>query len=75
MWKKDCKAIYVSLENFTLSTNRPEMLSERSGISLRNMSVCTTFVVIYQKLKEFEDDRHKHIHLERNILFPKAARL
>jgi regulator of cell morphogenesis and NO signaling len=37
--------------------------------------VCTTFAVTYQKLNEFEDDLHKHVHLENNILFPKAARL
>lgn len=29
-------------------------------------------MVAYQKLKEFEDDLHKHVHLENNILFPKA---
>jgi regulator of cell morphogenesis and NO signaling len=37
--------------------------------------VCNTFMVTYQKLKEFEDDLHKHVHLENNILFPKALRL
>ena len=37
--------------------------------------VCNTFMVTYQKLKEFEDDLHKHVHLENNILFPKAAEL
>jgi regulator of cell morphogenesis and NO signaling len=37
--------------------------------------VCNTFVVTYRMLKEFEDDLHKHVHLENNILFPKAARL
>jgi regulator of cell morphogenesis and NO signaling len=37
--------------------------------------VCTTFAVTYQKLREFEDDLHKHVHLENNILFPKAAKL
>jgi len=37
--------------------------------------VCNTFVVTYRKLKEFEDDLHKHVHLENNILFPKAAKL
>lgn len=35
--------------------------------------VCNTFVVTYNKLREFEDDLHKHVHLENNILFPKAA--
>ncbi len=37
--------------------------------------VCNTFVVTYQKLKEFEDDLHKHVHLENNVLFPKTAQL
>ncbi len=35
--------------------------------------VCNTFVVTYQKFREFEDDLHKHVHLENNILFPKAS--
>lgn len=37
--------------------------------------VCNTFVITYHRLKEFEDDLHKHVHLENNILFPKAALL
>jgi regulator of cell morphogenesis and NO signaling len=37
--------------------------------------VCNTFTVTYQKLKEFEDDLHKHVHLENNILFLKAEML
>lgn len=37
--------------------------------------VCNTFMLTYQKLREFEDDLHKHVHLENNILFPKAAEL
>jgi regulator of cell morphogenesis and NO signaling len=37
--------------------------------------VCNTFMLTYQKLKEFEDDLHKHVHLENNILFPKASEL
>ena len=37
--------------------------------------VCNTFVVTFQKLKEFEEDLHKHVHLENNILFLNAAQL
>ncbi len=37
--------------------------------------VCNTFMITYQRLKEFEDDLHKHVHLENNILFLKAAQL
>ena len=36
---------------------------------------CNTYRVLYAKLKEFEDDLHTHIHLENNILFPKATLL
>ena len=36
---------------------------------------CETYAVLYKELKEFEDDLHKHIHLENNILFPKAIKL
>ncbi|MBS0617086.1 MAG: iron-sulfur cluster repair di-iron protein, partial [Spirochaetes bacterium] len=31
--------------------------------------------VAFALLKEFEDDLHMHIHLENNILFPKAVEL
>lgn len=37
--------------------------------------VCNSFVVTYKKLKEFEDDLHRHVHLENNILFPKAMQI
>lgn len=33
---------------------------------------CNTYRVSYLKLNEFEEDLHTHIHLENNILFPKA---
>ncbi|HOY49242.1 MAG TPA: iron-sulfur cluster repair di-iron protein [Chryseolinea sp.] len=36
---------------------------------------CSTYRVTYALLKEFEQDLHLHIHLENNILFPKAIEL
>lgn len=36
---------------------------------------CNTFKVTFAMLQEFEQDLHKHIHLENNILFPAAAAL
>jgi regulator of cell morphogenesis and NO signaling len=36
---------------------------------------CNTYRVTYALLKEFEQDLHLHIHLENNILFPKAVAL
>ena len=36
---------------------------------------CNSFKALYSELKEFEEDLHKHIHLENNILFPKSIEL
>jgi regulator of cell morphogenesis and NO signaling len=36
---------------------------------------CITFQTLYGALAEFEADLHQHIHLENNILFPRAIAL
>jgi regulator of cell morphogenesis and NO signaling len=36
---------------------------------------CTTFLVALAELKEFEEDLHRHVHLENNILFPIAEKM
>jgi regulator of cell morphogenesis and NO signaling len=37
--------------------------------------VCNTYEVCFKLLEAFEDDLHIHVHLENNILFPKALEL
>lgn len=36
---------------------------------------CTTYRLSFAGLQAFEADLHQHVHLENNILFPKALRL
>jgi regulator of cell morphogenesis and NO signaling len=36
---------------------------------------CPTYVALYRGLEEFERDLHHHVHLENNILFPRAIRI
>lgn len=36
---------------------------------------CVSFQTLYQALAEFETDLHQHIHLENNILFPRAVQM
>jgi regulator of cell morphogenesis and NO signaling len=36
---------------------------------------CDSFKILYLKLQQFEDDLYRHIHIENNILFPKAKKL
>lgn len=36
---------------------------------------CNTYRVAFRLLEQFEDDLHVHVHLENNILYPKALTL
>ena len=36
---------------------------------------CNTYKLAFQLLEQFEDDLHTHVHLENNILYPKALEL
>lgn len=77
--KKDLDTIRVSLDKLLLEHETiGDAVHEIHHLAKSYVipdDVCNTFVVTYQKLKEFEDDLHKHVHLENNILFPKAVQL
>ena len=36
---------------------------------------CNSYQFLYKKLRELDEDLHQHIHLENNLLFPKALKL
>lgn len=36
---------------------------------------CTSYIALYKGLEEFEQDLHQHVHLENNMLFPKALEM
>jgi len=36
---------------------------------------CISFRALYERLNDLEQDLHRHIHLENNVLFPRAAEL
>jgi regulator of cell morphogenesis and NO signaling len=38
-------------------------------------SACFSYKTLYSALKDFEADLHQHVHLENNILFPRAIEL
>jgi len=55
-----------------------EILAELSATTNQYTApegACNSFRFLYQKLKELDEDLHQHIHLENNILFPKALAL
>lgn len=53
---------FEEIKNITDSYSLPE-------------DACNGFRILYLELREFEEDLHKHIHLENNILFPKSIEL
>ena len=36
---------------------------------------CPTFRAFFSSMQELEQDLHRHIHLENNVLFPRAVKL
>jgi regulator of cell morphogenesis and NO signaling len=50
-------------------------LEEMSDGFTPPQDACATFRVYFQNLEGFRDDLHKHVHLENNILFPKALEM
>ncbi len=46
-----------------------------SGNFTTPQDACPTFHAFYDGLRDFEQDLHQHIHLENNILFPRAVEL
>jgi len=50
-------------------------LRELSGDFTPPADACTSYRVLYEALAAFEADLHQHIHLENNILFPRAIEM
>lgn len=54
---------------------RFRLISELSDNYIPPADACNTYRVTFAMLNEFEQDLHLHIHLENNILFPKAIEM
>lgn len=52
-----------------------EEIRQLSGDYTLPQDACASYSLLYRMLAEFEDDIQLHIHLENNILFPKALDL
>ena len=67
--------IQMMEEDHDLAGDIFKRLSELTNTYQTPEDACNTFKALYAKLKEFEDDLHLHVHLENNILFPKAKQI
>lgn len=64
----------MELEHQSAGDEMEEIRTLSSGYAPPE-DACTTYRVAYQELHAFELDLHQHVHLENNILFPKAVLL
>jgi regulator of cell morphogenesis and NO signaling len=64
----------MEMEHELVGKNLEEIRMLSNNFTLPEDS-CASYGLLYRKLHEFEEDLHIHIHLENNILFPKAIEL
>ncbi len=67
--------IHMMMAEHTVEGDRLERIAELSSQYTAPDDGCTTYRVAFAMLREFEEDLHLHIHLENNIMFPRAIQL
>jgi len=67
--------IQMMMNEHTTEGDRFRKIETLSNNYTPAADACSTYKVTFALLKEFEQDLHLHIHLENNILFPKAVAL
>lgn len=67
--------ISVMMYEHHLEGARFEKIAALTGNYTPPEDACNTYRVTFSLLKEFEEDLHLHVHLENNILFPKAVEM
>ena len=67
--------IHMMLHEHDIEGERFRRIAAASNDYTPPADACNTYSVTFNLLKAFEEDLHNHIHLENNILFPKAITL
>ena len=64
----------MEMEHELVGNNLDE-IRQLSNNYLLPEDACASYSLLYRMLDEFEEDLHLHIHLENNMLFPKALEI
>jgi len=67
--------IYSMMKEHDSSGELMRQIRKASNAYQASPDACTSFRAAYQELQQFEEDLHLHVHLENNILFPRAVEL
>lgn len=64
----------MEMDHDSTNKNMEEIKTLSNNYSLPE-DACASYSLLYRMLADFEEDLHTHVHLENNILFPKALAL
>ena len=67
--------VNMMMHEHTTEGERFEKIAQLTHNYAPPADACNTYRVTFAMLQDFENDLHKHIHLENNILFPKSIKL
>ncbi|HNP95755.1 MAG TPA: iron-sulfur cluster repair di-iron protein [Cyclobacteriaceae bacterium] len=67
--------VQMMMHEHSVEGGRFEKIGHLTSNYAAPSDACNTYRVTYALLEEFEQDLHLHIHLENNILFPKAIEM
>lgn len=67
--------IYAMMREHDAAGDLVKQIRKASADYTAPADACTAYAALYQELRQFEADLHEHVHLENNILFPRAVEL
>ncbi len=67
--------IQVMMREHDAAGDLVKQIRSASGDYVPPDDACASFKTLYEELKQFEADLHLHVHLENNILFPRAVEM
>ncbi len=67
--------VNIMMHEHNTEGERFRAIAELSDDYTPPADACNTYRVTFAMLQEFENDLHRHIHLENNVLFPKSIQL
>jgi regulator of cell morphogenesis and NO signaling len=79
--KKNVNPVYINGPISVMENEHDEAGAEMELIRVLTNNytppdgACTTFKVVLEELKAFEEDLHEHVHLENNLLFPLTQKM
>jgi regulator of cell morphogenesis and NO signaling len=67
--------IHAMMKDHDAAGDLLKRIRKATGDYVPPADACTSYKALYQDLREFEADLHQHVHLENNILFPRAVEM